>query len=332
MTSVSILGGGAWGTALAFTCYKAGNITTLWIRDPQQAEKMLLSRENEKYLAGHVLPSGITITHSIEKAIESHILLLVCPAQNLRSFLESIKNIIPKDAYLVICSKGIELETSKLLSEVIAEILPGYCIGVLSGPTFAQDMAEGQPTAATLATKEITTARWLASSLSCPTFRLYPSSDVIGVELGGALKNVIAIAAGISSARNLGESARASLMTRGLSEIAHLGLAMGAQLETFMGLSGVGDIVLSCTSPQSRNMSFGLKIGRLDRFIPNDQNMSILTEGVFTAKAVQNLSVSRDVELPIAKSIYRIIHQGSPIYEEIKLLLSRPLKTEPFGV
>lgn len=332
MTSVSVLGGGSWGTALALTCYKAGNATTLWVRDPQQAEKMLISQENKKYLPRVTLPTGITITHLIEQAVESHILLLACPAQTLRSFLERIKNMIPKDTYLIICSKGIEVETSKLLSEVITEILPNYCLGVLSGPTFARDIAEGQPTAATLATKEITTARWLASSLSCPTFRLYPSSDVMGVELGGALKNVIAIAAGISSARNLGESARASLITRGLAEITRLGLLMGAQLDTFMGLSGVGDIVLSCTSPQSRNMSFGLTIGKLDCFIPTHQNMSIVTEGVFTAKAVQRLSVSRGVELPIAKSIYRIVHQGSLIEEEIKLLLSRPLKIEPFGV
>lgn len=331
MTSVSVLGGGSWGTALALTSCKAGNLTTLWVRDSQQAGQMQVSRENRKYLPGITLPPELTITPSIEQAAQSNIVLLVCPAQALRSFLEDIKDIVSPDAYLVICSKGIEIETGKLLSQVVAEILPGHCVSVLSGPTFARDIAEERPTAATLATEEMTTARWLASSLSCSTFRLYSANDVVGVELAGALKNVIAIAAGIATARNLGESARASLMTRGLAEISRLGLAMGAQGETFLGLSGVGDIILTCTSPQSRNMSFGLEIGKLDRFVLDKQNPVLLTEGIFTAKAVMSLAASKGIELSLLESIYRIVYQGSLIEEEIRLLLSRPLKVEASG-
>ena len=331
MTSVSVLGAGAWGTALALTCYRAGNTTLLWTREAQHAEEMRQTQENKKYLPQVSLPQGITVTPSLEEALQAPVLLLTCPAQALRSFLTPLQNAIPQESYLLLCSKGIEIETGKILTEVVKEFLPNHSAGILSGPTFAHDVAEGLPAAATLATREITTARWLASSLSCPSFRLYPSTDSIGVALGGAVKNVIAIAAGLVSARGLGESARAALVTRGLAEAARLGLAMGAQLETFMGLSGLGDMLLSCASPHSRNMSFGLKIGKLDSFVLPAEDASILTEGVFTAKAIHRLASEKGLELPIIESVYRILYEKSSIEEEINLLLSRPLKIESFG-
>ncbi len=329
MTTVSVLGGGAWGTALALTAYRAGNRTTLWARDADQVQIMRQKRENQKYLPHIILPENLEVTSLLEQALQSNIILLACPAQNLRSFLQEIKDLLSPDSYLVICAKGIEIDTGKLMNEVLADVLPHHCNAILSGPTFALDVAEGRPTAATLATEEITTARWLASSLSCPTFRLYPTTDCIGVSLSGALKNVIAIAAGITMARQLGENARASLITRGLAEITRLGLAMGAQLETFLGLSGVGDIVLTCNSTYSRNTGYGFKIGQKPYFEHNDSfTSSTLTEGVYTAKASAQLASNKGVEMPIVESVYRIVYHQSPIEQEINRLLSRPLKVE----
>lgn len=326
MTTVSVLGGGAWGTALALTAHRAGNQTTLWARNEMQIQEMLRTRENSKYLPNTVLPNDLEMTSSLEQAVQSNIILLACPAQNMRGFLEKIKNDLSLDAYLVICAKGIEIDSGKLMSEVVSEVLPHHCNAILSGPTFARDVAHSRPTAATLATEEVTTARWLASSLSCSHFRLYPATDRIGVSISGALKNVIAIAAGICMARDLGENARASLITRGLAEITRLGCALGAQTETFLGLSGVGDMVLTCTSSSSRNTAYGFEIGTkdVDQITPS----RCLTEGVYTAKAAVQLATVRGIDLPITEAIYRILYQGSTIKDEIIMLLSRPLKIE----
>jgi glycerol-3-phosphate dehydrogenase (NAD(P)+) len=330
MTSVSVFGGGAWGTALALICHRAGNATTLWVRDPEQAQAIQELNQNKKYLPGVILPKDIKITSSLDKAAQASIILLAIPAQILRLLLEDIRPYLLERTHLIICSKGIEMSTSKLLNEVVAETLPGYSTSVLSGPNLAQEIAQEKPAAAALATSDLEIAYQLAYTLSSSLFRIYPTQDRVGVALGGALKNVISIAAGIIVARNLGENARAALITRGLAEITRLGLKMGAHLETFMGLAGIGDIALSCMSSQSRNMAFGLEIGKHDLFLPKGHDNSILTEGVFTAKAAYYLARSKGIELPITASIYRIVYQGSSINEEIKTLLSRPLKGEPF--
>ncbi len=328
MTVVSVLGGGAWGTALALVSHRANNKTLLWTRDQQSAENFEKYRENQRSLPGIALPEDLIITSSLKEALKADILLLAVPAQTVRSLIEQIKPFISKNGYLVICSKGIEIGTGLLMSEVIYELLPEISVSVLSGPTFARDVASGQPTAATLSTREIETSRWLSSTLSSPNFRVYPSNDIIGVEVSGALKNVIAIAAGIATARGYGDSARASLITRGLAEITRLGLAKGAHAETFLGPSGVGDIVLTCTSTQSRNMSLGVTIGHKKVVTEDMQKGCLLTEGVFTAKAAVELASILDVELPICAGINNILHHQSPIDSEISTLLSRPLKTE----
>ena len=328
MTTVSILGGGAWGTALALTALKAGNQTTFWSRDSQQADEMKRVRENKKYLPGISLPTALNITASLEEAINSNIILLACPAQQLRPFLKTLHPLLSPESYMIVCSKGIEVATGQLMSEVMTEIFPHHCHATLSGPTFAQEVAEDKPTAAALACQEITTARWLASSLSSPFFRIYPTNDRTGVEIAGALKNVIAIAAGIATVRGLGESARASLITRGIAEMSRLGLAMGASLETFLGLSGIGDAVLTCTSELSRNMSFGASIGCLEKVTALDLKTAVLTEGVFTVQAVLTLAEKFNVDMPISKSIFRIIYEGRSLDEEIQSLLTRPLKQE----
>lgn len=328
MTTVSILGGGAWGTALALTAHRAGNQTTMWTRNADQIQEMQQTRENSKYLSNISLPDDLKITSSLEHAVQSNIIILACPAQSMRGFLESIKNDISLDAYLVICAKGIEIDSGKLMNEVVSEVLPHHCNAVLSGPTFARDVAEARPTAATLATEEITTARWLASSLSCPSFRLYPATDRIGVSISGALKNVIAIASGICMARHLGHNAQASLITRGLAEITRLGHALGAHTETFLGLAGVGDMVLTCYSSASRNTSYGLEIGKKHHIINEMTSGNFLTEGVYTAKAAVQLADIQGIELPITEAVYRILYQRSCIEDEINLLLNRPLKIE----
>ena len=327
MTTVSVLGGGAWGTALAITAHRAGNQTTLWARNSSQVQEMIETRENSKYLPKVILPNDLNLTSSLQKAVQSNIILLACPAQNIRKFLESIKEDISLDAYLVICAKGIEIDSGKLMNEVVSEVLPHHCNAILSGPTFARDVAESRPTAATLATEEVTTARWLASSLSCPNFRLYPATDRIGISISGALKNVIAIAAGICMARHLGENARASLITRGLAEITRLGCAMGANMETFLGLSGVGDMVLTCNSSHSRNTAYGYEIGNSNNGDRITSSHS-LTEGVYTAKAAVQLAATKEIDLPITEAVYRILYHGSLIEDEINSVLSRPLKIE----
>lgn len=328
MTTVSILGGGAWGTALALTALKAGNQTTFWSRDSQHVNDINQTRENKKYLPGVSLPESLSITASLEEAVNSNIILLACPAQQLRSFLMTLHPLLSTESYMIVCSKGIEMTTGQLMSEVMTEIFPHQYHATLSGPTFAQEIAEDKPTAATLACQELATARWLASSLSSPTFRIYPINDRIGVEIAGALKNVIAIAAGIATARGLGESARASLITRGLAEMSRLGLAMGASLETFLGLSGVGDTILTCTSALSRNMRFGMNVGCLQKVTALDLKTAVLTEGVFTVKAVLTLAEKLNIDIPICKSVYRIIYEGYPLDDEIQSLLARPLKPE----
>lgn len=328
MTSVAVIGGGSWGTALALCAHRAGNPTHLWMRSEEAVRHVREKRENKR-LPTIEIPQDLYVTDSFEEALRANIVILATPAQTLRSVLEEIKKHDLKESYFIIASKGIEMETGNLMHEVAREILPHQPISVLSGPTFAREVGLGLPTAATLASEEISTARWLASSLSSPAFRLYPSRDLIGVETAGALKNVLAIASGICTARRLGESARASLMTRGIAEITRLGIALGADAETFLGLSGVGDIILSCTSPQSRNMSLGLRIG--NQAIVTKESLfegGILTEGYFTACAVMKRAKSLSVELPICAAVNNVLHHQSPIEVEIEALLARPLKTE----
>lgn len=328
MTIVSVLGGGAWGTALALVSHRAENKTLLWTRDLQSAEHLKQYKENQRSLPGIALPTDLVVTSSLKEALNADIILLAVPAQTVRSLIQQIKPYISKNGYLVVCSKGIEIGTGLLMTEIIYAILPEISVSVLSGPTFARDVASGQPTAATLSAREIETSRWLASTLSSQNFRVYPSNDIIGVEVSGALKNVIAIASGIATARGYGDSARASLITRGLAEITRLGMAKGAHPETFLGPSGVGDIVLTCTSTQSRNMSLGITIGHNNIVTEAMLKGCLLTEGIFTAKAAVELASVLEVELPICKGVNNILHYQSSIDSEITRLLSRPLKNE----
>ena len=323
MTRVSIVGAGAWGVSLALAIENAGPEVTLIAQDAAEANLLQKNKECPR-LKGVTIPSSITLTSDLKEATTSDIILIVVPAQVVREVTKKLSTLLTNDKYIVLCSKGIELQSGLLMSEIVEETLEGHSISVLSGPTFAKDVARHKPCAASLANTEASTAKWLCSTLGSPHFRLYPTTDLVGVELTGALKNVIAIAAGIATSRGYGESARAALVTRGVAEMVRLGTAMGARQETFLGLSGLGDLVLCCTSDTSRNMALGLQIGR---GLPEERS-PLLTEGAHTSKAVMTVAEDLNIELPICGCVHRILHEGADIDEEVKALLSRPLKSE----
>jgi len=328
MTTVSVVGAGIWGTALALVAHRAGKKTTLYSRDKENAVAMQASRVNAKRLPSVVLPDELLITSDLQAAAKADIILIASPAQTVREVTQEISKLLNEETYFVICSKGIEVSTLSSMSEVVSETLPGHHISVLSGPSFAQEVAEQKPTAATLAANEIENSRWLSSSLSSQYFRLYPSDDLVGVEIAGALKNVLAIASGICTAKGFGESARSALITRGVAEVTRLGIAKGASAETFLGLSGVGDMILSCTSTQSRNMALGYALGQGISLEQYQSEGKTLTEGYFTSKTVLKLAEKYNIETPICSAIHDILHGNKAIDEVIEQLLSRPLKIE----
>jgi glycerol-3-phosphate dehydrogenase (NAD(P)+) len=328
MANVSILGAGAWGTALALQAHAAGNKVTLWAYLAEEKEEIETFGENKTRLPGVAVPRDIQVTCDLAQAAESDILLVVTPAQVLRTFLAQLKPFLKPSSCLVFCSKGIEIATGALISEICHAIIPETETAILSGPNFAKEIALGTPGAATLAAKTLKKAAFLADILSSPTFRIYPSDDPLGAQIGGALKNVIAIAAGLVTGARLGENARAALITRGLEELVQFGLAKGARRETFMGLSGVGDLVLCCTSPTSRNMRFGMALGEGQTPENLLKEGQALAEGAYTVKAVMKLLKPLGLEMPICAAVYRILYEKSTIQAEIKTLLNRPSKCE----
>lgn len=255
-----VVGAGAWGTALALVLKRAGRAATLWAFEPELAAAMDKKRENAAYLPGVKLPEDLRISNDLAEMAECNAIILATPAQHVREICKKLAAHVKQPASLIIASKGIELTTHKLMSEVVAETLPKNPVFVLSGPSFAFEVAQNLPAALTLASE------WgvenLALAISSPMFRIYTTDDIIGTQIGGAVKNVLAIACGIVAGRKIGENARAALITRGLAEIVRLGIALGARAETLMGLSGLGDVVLTCTSLQSRNMSLGYELGK----------------------------------------------------------------------
>ncbi len=289
---------------------------------------MAATHANTRHLSGLTLPPAITPTCEPDALRDADVILLVTPAQTIRSIAGLFANIPAKTCPAVICAKGIEFDSGALMSEVVAEAMPGRCIAVLSGPTFAGEVARGLPTAVTLACAQIDIAERLTESLATPTFRPYFSDDVVGVEIAGALKNVIAIAAGILFGRGLGENARAALITRGLVEIQRLAIAKGGSGATVMGLGGVGDLMLSCVSTQSRNFAFGKLIGEGMPVAAALARPDIIVEGVHTARAIPRLAKAMAVDLPICSAVANVLHGGGDIDREMAGLLSRPLREE----
>jgi glycerol-3-phosphate dehydrogenase (NAD(P)+) len=323
---IAVLGGGAWGTALANVAARAGCSVVIWEYEPGNAAQLAQKRES-KFLPGVRIDDSIAVTQDLAEAARAEALLLVVPAQATRSVTQALADKIASDTPVIACAKGIEHGTRKFMTEVIAECAPQATPAILSGPSFAADVARGLPTAVTLAARDETLAADVARALASRQFRPYQSSDVRGVEIGGATKNVLAIAAGIVTGRGLGASASAALTTRGFAELVRFGRAHGAKVETMMGLSGLGDLILTCSSPQSRNFTFGVNLGRGQA--PRDiHDTTGLAEGAFTAPVLLDMARARDVDMPIAAAVAAVLAEQMNVDEAIDSLLARPIRSE----
>ena len=321
---IAVIGGGAWGTALALTCARAGRKVTLWEHDAANAEALKTKRES-RFLPGVHIDAAVAIAGDLAEAARADTILIVVPAQAVRAVAKALAPALAARTPLVVCAKGIERGTQKFMSEVIAECAPGAVPGILSGPSFAADVARGLPTAVTLAAADRKLAAELAQAVGSATFRPYYSGDMRGVEIGGAAKNVLAIAAGVVSGRGLGASALAALTTRGFAELVRFGKAYDAKPETLMGLSGLGDLLLTCSSPQSRNFSFGIALGRGQR--PGEIHGG-LAEGVFTASVLLEMAGERSVDMPISAAVVALLDEKMSVDAAIESLLTRPFKAE----
>jgi glycerol-3-phosphate dehydrogenase (NAD(P)+) len=321
---IGVVGGGAWGTALACLARRAGRKVSLWSRDPAISRAIAGERRNPVYLPDLTLEDGIEAAPDLSHLRAADALLLVCPAQAVRDLARQLPGGVP----VVICAKGIEASSGLLMPEVLNEALPRRAIAMLSGPSFAEEAARGLPTAVSIATHDAALGRALAESLAAGAFRPYWTEDVTGVALGGAVKNVLAIAAGIVEGRGLGHNATAALITRGFAEMARLGLAMGATLETLTGLSGLGDLVLTCHGPLSRNRALGEALGKGMSLATHLSGRRQIVEGEATAPAVLARAKRHGVEMPICAAVDAILHRGANLDEAIRALLARPLRRE----
>lgn len=326
--SVGVVGGGAWGTALAQTLRLAGRRVVLWAREPETVEDINSRHVNSVFLPGVALDHGLRATASLAEIAAQDAVLMVVPAQHVRDVATQLRPLLRGGQPLVNCAKGIERDTGRLLGDILAETIPDARRAVLSGPSFAADVARGLPAALTIASPDEALGRQLAERLGYRQFRLYWSDDVTGVELGGAVKNVLAIAAGIVEGKGLGASAHAALVTRGFAELRRFGTAMGARPETLMGLSGLGDLVLTCGSPQSRNMSLGRALGLGEKLDDVLGARRAVTEGVYTAAAVVRLAREKGIEMPIAEAVHEIVEGRATVGDAIATLLARPFKAE----
>ncbi|MBR0824946.1 NAD(P)-dependent glycerol-3-phosphate dehydrogenase [Bradyrhizobium manausense] len=320
--SVAVIGAGAWGTALATVAARAGRSVTLWARNAEHAARIASTRDNPR-LPGVMLTPDIVVTSELALAARADMILIATPAQHLRGAVNALASHLTGPVPIIACAKGIEHGTHKFMTDVIAEAAPAAQPAILSGPSFADDVARGLPTAVTLAAKDEQLASALVQALGSPTFRPYHSTDVRGVEIGGAAKNVLAIAVGIAVGRKLGASAQAALTTRGFAELARFGRTLGARGETLGGLSGLGDLILTCSSPQSRNFALGLALGRGEK-APAGK----LAEGESTAPVLIELAASQNIEMPVSQAVAAILDGKTTIDAAISGLLTRPFKAE----
>ncbi len=325
-----VIGAGAWGTALAQVCARAGLQVTLQARETEVVASINGARENALFLPGVTLEPTIHAAADMAELSACDLILAVAPAQHLRSALMALAPHLKPDVPVVLCAKGVEQGSLKLMTEVAAETIPGAPIAVLSGPSFAGEVARGLPTAVTLACDDEALARAIAHAIATPTFRPYVAGDMIGAEAGGAVKNVLAIACGVVEGKGLGRSAHASVITRGFAELTRFAVALGARAETLNGLCGLGDLVLTCSSPQSRNMSVGLALGQgltLEQALAGKLSVA---EGVASAPAVRALARKLGVEVPICEAVAAILDGEMEVDAAIAALLARPLKSEGF--
>ena len=328
MRRIGIIGAGAWGAALAQVSARAGMAVTIWAREADAVAEINASHTNSLFLPDVVLDPSIVATTDLADLADADLILAVSPAQHLRASLVQFAPHARREVPIVLCAKGIEAGSLKLMTQVLAEVLPGSPPAVLSGPSFAAEVARGLPTAVTLAAQDIGLAEAIAHRIASPAFRPYVSGDMIGAEAGGAVKNVLAIACGIVEGRDLGRSAHAALITRGFAELARLAVALGGHAETVAGLCGLGDLVLTCSSHQSRNMSVGLALGRGDSLKQAVAGKRSVVEGVASAPAVRALAARLGVETPICNAVSAILAGEIEVDPAIAALLNRPLRAE----
>lgn len=325
---IGVLGAGAWGTALAAAMVRAERETLLWAREPEVVESINTTHENSLFLKGVSLDPALKATDNLADMADCDAILMVSPAQHLRASVKALLPHIRKDCPLIICSKGIEVSTGKLMSEVMADEAPGHPIAILSGPTFAAEVVRGQFSAITLACEDETLGQALVDSIGTRTFRPYLSTDVIGSQIGGAVKNVLAIATGIAAGLEMGENTRAAVITRGLAEMDRFAESYGAESETLMGLSGLGDLLLTCSSTQSRNMSLGMALGKGQSFQDYMKDKISVAEGAHTVKILYQIAKDRGISMPITESVYRVIVSGESVASVFEELVNRPFTRE----
>lgn len=330
LAPIAVLGAGSWGTALAVQCARAGRPTRLWGRDRAQLELMRRERVNRRYLPEAPFPPQLDVTDTLERALEGALdVLLVVPSHAFRSLLRELAPRLRPRLRLCWATKGFELETGLLPHQIAREVLGGaWPVAVLSGPTFAREVGAGLPTAMTIASQDAVFATSLAQSFASSNFRAYTSPDIVGVEVGGAVKNVLAIGAGLSDGLGFGANTRVALITRGLVELTRLGVRLGARRETFMGLAGLGDLVLTCTDDQSRNRRFGLLLAASKPVEAALREIGQVVEGYLAARAVRAVAQRHAVSMPICEGIYQVLFEGLAAHEVVRSLMARPVKAE----
>ncbi|MDB4044512.1 MAG: NAD(P)H-dependent glycerol-3-phosphate dehydrogenase [Emcibacteraceae bacterium] len=325
---IGVIGGGAWGTALAQLSAKAGSKVILWAREEKVVKKINEEHENEMFLKGVGLSNNVRATTNLADMVDNEFIFIAVPAQFVRSVLKEVKKYLSDGVILVLCAKGIEQSSGKLMTEVVSEIMPKSPLVVLSGPTFAREVALGLPSAVTIASKYQQITKRLLGVIGQPTFRPYVSRDIVGAEIGGALKNVFAIACGITTGRKMGDNARAALITRSLSEMVRYGESYGAERSTMMGLCGLGDLILTCSSTQSRNLSLGIALGEGKTIEDLMTNRLTVAEGYYTSSVLAKISQDKNIDMPIVMAVNDILHEGKNIDQVIGDLLNRPFVSE----
>jgi len=334
MVAVTVLGSGSWGTALAIHLARLEHEVTLWARKPDFAAELGRARENAVYLPGAKFPPSLRVEGSLDRACGgAAVVLFVCPSSGIRSLAEEVRPLLTGQPTLVSAAKGVEHETRMTMSAILEDVLGDrhrIRVGVLSGPSFAREVAVEVPTAVTAAARDLAVAETIQQLFSGPTFRVYTTADVVGVEIGGAVKNVIALAAGVSDGLGFGHNSRAALITRGVAEVTRLATRLGAERTTLSGLSGVGDLILTCTGDLSRNRTVGLRLGRGERLAEITASMKEVAEGVHNTRSVRDLARSVSVEMPITEEMYKLLYEDKAPRQVVVDLMTRGLKREVY--
>jgi len=330
MKQIAIIGAGNWGTALAIVAARAGHQVNLWARDADVVKSINQDRINSRYLSSASVPANVTATNDLGEAVrDARMILFAAPSQTARELLTAVSPLLGEPSVIVSVSKGIEIETGKRISEIAKEVVAAaHSFVCLSGPSFAKEVIAGHPTAIVAASKDNSAARAVQNDLSFENLRIYTNSDVVGTELGGSVKNVMAIAAGMASGLGFGSNSVAALITRGLAEITRLARREGAQIETLMGLAGLGDLVLTCTGNLSRNRFVGEELGKGKTLAEITSHMNEVAEGINTARAVKKLADRASLEMPITNEVNAVLYDGKPARDAVAELMSRPLREE----